>query len=241
MEDWNVEKETMKKYRHIFFDLDNTLWDFDRNSTEILHELYQKYELNLLGVSSPEFFISKYQERNAMMWEQYRHGKIDKDTLRNKRFELTFWDMGLDTEKVPVQMADDYLSNAPKKNHLFPEAKNVLEYLQKKYSLHILTNGFAEVQYIKMEAAGIAEFFDEVIISEHTGYKKPDANIFHYALDKTNARAGESLMIGDGLEVDVTGAMKAGWDAIYFNPLRIPHEEKITHEIFSLVELKEIL
>lgn len=232
----------MKKYSHIFFDLDNTLWDFDRNSSETLYELYAKYKLEDLGIKSPEHFIGKYQERNAMMWEQYRLGKIDKDTLRNKRFEFTFWDLGIEAvERISAQMSDDYVSAAPKRNHLFPDAFEVLEYLHEKYILHIITNGFHEAQFVKLDGTGIRKFFRNIIISEHVGYKKPDVNIFYYAVDSAKTKAEECIMIGDGLEVDVLGAQNAGWDAIYFNPKRIAHSEIITHEIAALAELKDIL
>ncbi len=231
----------MKKYRHIFFDLDNTLWDFERNSTETLHELYHTHRLNELGVSSPEVFIKTYQERNAMMWEQYRLGKIDKETLRNKRFALTFWDMGLDAELAPPELAEDYISISPKKNYLFPHAHEVLTYLHEKYMLHIITNGFQEAQYIKLDSADLSKYFAEIIISEHTGFKKPDVNIFYHSLEKANATAEDCLMIGDGLEVDVIGALNAGWDAVFFNPDKTQHNEKVTFEISSLDELKSFL
>src|SRR5438045_2954184 len=116
----------MKSYKHIFFDLDNTLWDFERNSMEVLEELYHKHKLNELGIPSAELFIKAYQERNVMMWEQYRLGVIDKTTLRNKRFELTFWDMGIDAALAPAELAEDYLLLGPKKNYLFPHAHEAL-------------------------------------------------------------------------------------------------------------------
>ena len=232
----------MKKYAHIFFDLDNTLWDFDKNSSETLMELYEKYKLSDLGIKTPEHFILKYQERNAMMWEQYRLGKIDKDTLRNKRFEFTFWDMGIEAvEQISAQLSNDYVSAAPKRNHLFPDAVEVLDYLHKKYVLHIITNGFHEAQFVKLDGTGIRKFFRNIIISEHVGFKKPDVNIFYYALDSAKAKVGECIMIGDGLEVDVLGAQKAGWDAVYFNPKKTEHKEVITHEIDSLSQLKNFL
>jgi len=231
----------MNHYKHIFFDLDNTLWDFERNSTETLRELYHTHRLDQLGVSSPEFFIRTYQERNAMMWEQYRLGKIDKETLRTQRFVFTFWDMGLDASLAPPALAEDYIRISPKKNYLFPHAHEVLAYLHQKYTLHIITNGFTEVQYIKLDAADLSKYFDEIIISEHTGYKKPDVNIFYHSAEKANAKPGECVMVGDGLEVDVIGARNAGWDAVYFNPNKIPHNEKITYEIVSLDELKNFL
>lgn len=231
-----------KQYKHIFFDLDNTLWDFDRNSRETLSELYDKFRLSELGIPSPEHFILKYQERNAMMWEQYRLGKIDKETLRDKRFEFTFWDLGIEAvETISKRISEAYVSSAPKRNHLFPDAVEVLNYLHKKYTLHIITNGFHEAQFVKLDGTGIRSFFKNIIISEHTGYKKPDINIFNYALRSAQAHAAECLMVGDGLEVDVLGALNAGWDAVYFNPRQDAHEESITFEITKLSELTSIL
>ena len=232
----------MKKYKHIFFDLDNTLWDFDRNSSETLHELYEKFRLADLGVSSPSYFIGKYQERNAMMWEQYRLGKIDKETLRDQRFRLTFWDMGMEEmEQVATRLAQEYVAASPKKNHLFPDALEVLEYLHGKYRLHIITNGFHEAQFVKLDATGIRKFFSHIFISEHVGYKKPDVNIFYFAMQSAGAEAEECLMIGDGLEVDVIGSQQAGWDAIYFNPKKTPHGQEKLVEIENLIDLKKFL
>ena len=188
----------MMKYRHIFFDLDNTLWDFDRNSHDTLVELYEKYNLSGLGVPSFEIFHEKYKERNAMMWEQYRLGKIDKAMLRDQRFSLTFWDMGLDAELAPKELPDEYLRLSPQRKHLFPHAHEVLSYLQDKYVLHIITNGFEEAQHIKLEASDLTKYFSEIIISEHTGFRKPDIRIFDYSSTRANAKPSECLMIGDG-------------------------------------------
>ena len=230
------------KYRHLFFDLDNTLWDFEKNSSETLMELYTKYKLNGFGIESPQLFIQKYQERNAQMWEEYRLGKIDKETLRNKRFEFTFWDMGVDiTTTISRGMAEDYVKTSPRKDHLFPEVLGILQYLEQKYSLHIITNGFHEAQQIKLDSTGIRKHFKRVFISEHTGFRKPDVNIFYYAQEETKAKTEECLMIGDGLEVDIIGARKAGWDTVYFNPKAIAHTEKVTFEIKNLNELKNFL
>lgn len=230
----------MNQYKHLFFDLDNTLWDFERNSTETLTELYYNFNLVTLGVTSLETFLEKYKERNAMMWDEYRLGKIDKATLRDKRFQLTFWDMGLDAETAPPELPGEYLRISPRKTNLFPHAHETLNYLSEKYTLHIITNGFVEVQEIKLAASDLAKYFSEVIISEHTGYKKPDVNIFNYSMNKSGAKPGECLMIGDGLEIDILGAQHAGWDAVYFNPMEIPHTERVTYEITSLDELKNL-
>jgi len=231
------------KYRHLFFDFDNTLWDFDRNSSETLHELYDKYKLNEFGIESAELFIQKYQERNAMMWEQYRLGKIDKETLRGKRFEFTFWDMGVEeeTKSIAALLSEEYVKISPKKDHLFPEVLDLLEYLEPKYSLHIITNGFHEAQNIKLDATGIRKHFKRIFISEHTGFRKPDVNIFYYAQEAVKAKTEECLMIGDGLEVDVIGARKAGWDTVFFNAKKIEHAETVTFEIQNLEELKRFL
>ncbi len=231
----------MKKYKHIFFDLDNTLWDFDKNSAETLHELFHKHNLTDLGVPSFEVFFDKYRSRNEMMWEQYRLGKIDKVTLRDQRFSLTFWDLGLDADLAPPALSEDYVLIGPTKNHLFPHAHQVLASLKEKYTLHIITNGFEEAQSIKLRSADLNKYFKNIIISEHTGFKKPDVRIFQYASESANANSSECLMIGDGLVVDILGAQEAGWDAIYFNPGKIPHEEKPTYEISSLDELNDIL
>jgi putative hydrolase of the HAD superfamily len=230
----------MKKYSHIFFDLDNTLWDFNRNSAEVLEELFHKHNLAELGVPSFEIFLDKYRIRNEMMWEQYRLGKIDKITLRDQRFSLTFWDLGLDAELAPRELSEDYIKISPTKNYLFPHAHEVLSYLKQKYTLHIITNGFEEAQHIKMKSADLTKYFTNIIISEHTGYKKPDMRIFHYAAEGASATADECVMVGDGIIVDVVGAMEAGWDAVYFNPQKISHSEKPTWEIFSLDELIRI-
>jgi putative hydrolase of the HAD superfamily len=230
----------MKQYTHIFFDLDNTLWDFESNSRDTLLELFEKHGLHKL-VPSFEFFHEKYVERNAILWEQYRMNKIDKETLRGKRFEFTFWDMGLDPELVPPGLAHDYSMKGPRKTKLFPEAKETLQYLSSKYRMHIITNGFEEVQHIKLKSSGIHHFFENIITSDEVGYKKPDLKIFEHALEATSSKANEVIMIGDGLEVDVAGARNAGWDTVFFNPLKMEHHQHVTFEISSLEELRAFL
>ncbi len=231
----------MKTYKHLFFDLDNTLWDFTTNSRETLLELFEKYALEKLGVPSFDFFHEKYVERNIMMWEQYRLNKIDKETLRAKRFEYTFWDMGLDPELVPEGIEHDYVMAGPRRNKLFPHAKETLQYLSLKYRMHIITNGFEEVQHLKLQSSGIDHFFENVITSDQVGHKKPDVRIFHHALEAASTQAHEVIMIGDGLDVDIAGARNAGWDSVFFNPLNLKHDEQVTYEISSLEGLKAFL
>ncbi len=231
----------MKKYTDIFFDLDNTLWDLDTNASETLLELYHKFNLIELGVPSFEVFFEKYKLRNEMMWEQYRLGKIDKITLRDTRFSLTFWDMGLDSELAPKELASEFIRIGPRKSKLFPHAHEVLTYLKEKYVLHIITNGFEEAQHIKLQSSDLTKYFKNIIISEHTGFKKPDIRIFQYSAESANASPENCLMVGDSLLVDVIGAQDAGWDAVYFNPAGTPHDLKPTYEIESLDLLKNIL
>lgn len=230
-----------KNYKHIFFDLDDTLWDFRTNSGESLRAIFQKYALDKKAGIRMEDFIIKYQERNIMMWEQYRLGAIDKTELRSKRFELTFWDMGIDSSLVPPGMAEDYLAHLSSLNSLFPHTHEILGYLHGKYSLHIITNGFPDVQHNKLKSSGIDNFFSSVFTSEIVGHRKPDVNIFLHALESCGANAEESLMIGDGLDVDIAGARNTGMDQVFFNPLRTPHTHEVTYEIYSLLELKNFL
>ena len=231
-----------KAYKYIFFDLDDTLWDFRTNSGESLRAMYQKYALDkTAGISSVDEFIFRYQERNIMMWEQYRLGAIDKAELRSKRFELTFWDMGIDSSLVPPGLSEDYLTHMSTRNNLFPHAQETLSYLSGKYSMYIITNGFPDVQYNKLKNSGISNYFSAVFTSEHVGYRKPDVNIFLHALQSSGASAIESIMIGDGLEVDIAGARNAGIDQVYFNPLKVPHQHTVTHEIQLLSELRNFL
>lgn len=231
----------MKKYKHLFFDLDHTLWDFETNAIDALTEVYHKYSLDKSGIPSPLVFIKKYLHRDAVMWEQYRYNRIDKDTLRNKRFEFTFADMGLDTSVVPPQMTNTYIQILSTKSTLFPFAHEVLSYLKTKYMLHIITNGFSDVQQAKMASAGLTDYFSEVITSDRSGYKKPNKKIFYYSLKKAKAKTKESIMIGDSLDADILSAKSVGIDQIYFNPKQTFHNEKITFEIKCLSELKKIL
>jgi putative hydrolase of the HAD superfamily len=229
----------MKKYKHLFFDLDHTLWDFDRNSKEVLHELFEKHSLNDHGISAEEF-ITHYIKINHEMWNLYHLNKIDRDTLRTIRFEKTFTHFKIKDQKIIGAFPDDYLQLLPSKKHLFPQATEVLSYLKNKYELHLITNGFEQVQFAKLNGSGLTEYFKEIIISEKTGYKKPDKEIFLHALLVSSADISESIMIGDDLEADIKGAINAGMDVIFFNPDNKTHEEKVAYEISSLVELTNI-
>ncbi|WP_316832653.1 YjjG family noncanonical pyrimidine nucleotidase [Pedobacter aquatilis] len=223
--------------KHIFFDLDHTIWDFDRNAEETLQELYNTYNLNKLGLNSCADFIATYTENNHQLWADYHLGKITKDFLRSERFRKTFIQMGIHPDAVPQQFENDYVNISPTKTNLFEGAENVLGYLKEKYTLHIISNGFKETTLTKMNLSGLNPYFNNVIISEDVGVNKPNPIIFEYALDKARALKEESIMIGDSLEADIYGAMNFGMDAIFFNPMKKEKPEEIKKEIIHLEEL----
>lgn len=223
--------------KHIFFDLDHTIWDFDKNAQETLHELYLHYKLEELGLASAEDFINTYTENNHRLWADYHVGKITKETLRAERFSKTFIQLGIHPEKIPHQFEDDYVRITPTKTNLFLGSEKVLAYLHKKYTLHIISNGFKESTLIKMEVCGLNSYFTNVIISEDVGINKPDKAIFEYALDKAKAKKQESIMIGDSIEADIRGAQDFGMKAIYFNPLNKELPEDVKWQISHLEEL----
>jgi putative hydrolase of the HAD superfamily len=231
----------MKQYQHLFFDLDHTIWDFDRNAKEALHELYLIHELESLGLSSADLFIETYTRNNHALWADYHLGKIDKETLRLTRFAKTFADLGMPLEVIPEGFEDAYVQLCPTKTNLFPHAHETLMYLQSKYTLHLISNGFRESTETKVSGTDLSKYFQHIIISEIVGVNKPDKAIFQYALDLSEAKKQESLMIGDSLEADIYGALNFGMDAIYFNPLNAPKPEDVPVQIQGLDELMRIL
>jgi len=228
----------MKK--HIFFDLDHTIWDFDRNAEETLNELYHTYRLDELGLKSCEDFISTYTQNNHQLWTDYHLGKITKDFLRAERFNKTFIQLGIHPDSVPHEFENDYVAISPTKTNLFEAAEEVLAYLQQNYSLHIISNGFKETTLTKMNLSNLNPYFENVIISEDVGVNKPNPQIFEYALDKAKATKAESVMIGDSLEADIYGALGFGLDAIFFNPTQKDKPEDVKQEITHLKELLQL-
>ena len=227
--------------KHIFFDLDRTLWDFEKNSHTTLLQLISHFNLIDKGVDTPESFIKKYKIHNTKLWGLYREDKIKKEELRSKRFLMTLAEYGIDDKNLAEQFGLAYIKQSPLQTNLFPFSHEVLSYLQNKYTLHIITNGFEEVQYIKLAAADLKQYFDVVVTSEKAGVKKPNTQIFEFALEQANAKAEQSIMIGDDLAVDVLGAEKVGMQGIYFNPNKKEHKLEVVHEIFCLSELMTLL
>lgn len=228
------------KYKHIFFDLDDTLWDFARNSRETLLELFEEYNLTTVGKQKidQQAFLSAYYPINYDLWKQYRENEIDHQTLRRVRFERLFEQLDIpDFKTLAHRFSKDYLGIAPTKPHLCPFAKELLDYLKGKYELHIITNGFPDIQSVKITSAQLENYFDVVVTSDSTGYKKPAPQIFEYALKEANASISESIMIGDSLEADIAGARNLSLDHIYYNPHQKQHEEEVQKEVNSLRDL----
>jgi putative hydrolase of the HAD superfamily len=223
--------------KHIFFDLDHTIWDFDRNAEETLMELFEHYNLQALGLNSPQNFIQTYTENNQFLWAEYHLGKITKENLRSERFRKTFIQLGVKPELVPHQFEDDYVRISPTKTNLFEGSEKVLAYLQQRYALHIISNGFKETTLTKMSLSGLNPYFKNVIISEDVGVNKPDKAVFEYALNKAGATKEESIMVGDSIEADVRGAQDFGIRAIFFNPLNREKPEDVLWQITHLEEL----
>lgn len=227
----------MKHITDIFFDLDHTLWDFEKNSALAFEKVLNKHNIN---VDLAEFLVH-YVPLNLKYWELYRKEEVTQTQLRYGRLKDTFdlLKYEIDDEKIDV-LSKEYIHYLPQYNHLFDGTIEVLDYLNDKYNLHIITNGFQEVQAGKMKNSNIEQYFKTITNSEMAGVKKPNAKIFEFALSLANAKKEHSIMIGDCIEADVQGALDFGIDAIHFNEhnLTIPnHIKQVSH----LIELKKYL
>lgn len=221
----------------VFFDLDHTLWDFDKNSEMAFDAIFKKNHPDVDTTS----FIEQYIPINQACWKLYQVDKISHEQLRYDRLKLTFVAIGYAISDEAIhQMAIDYIELLPENNFLFEGAIEILEYLHQKYTLHIITNGFAAVQDKKVKNSNIELYFKTITNSERAGVKKPHPIIFEHALDLANAKKENSIMIGDCIEADVRGALNAGFEAIYFNPNRLPVEKEIK-QVQYLLELKKFL
>ena len=221
----------------VFFDLDHTLWDFDKNSSLTFQKIF---ELNQVEVNMSEF-LSFYEPINLNYWKLYREEKIDKASLRYGRLNDAFLaiDKVIEKEKI-FKLSEDYITHLTSFNHLFENTIDVLEYLSVKYNLHIITNGFEEVQQKKLSRSNIEHYFKTVTNSEHVGVKKPNPIIFNYAIEVARTNVKQSIMIGDNYEADILGAHNIGMDTIFFNISNHSNEHKIK-QINNLIQLKTYL
>ncbi len=221
---------------HIFFDLDHTLWDFDTNSALAFDEIFKKDYPAIVTTA----FLEKYIPINQACWSLFQVDKITHEELRYQRLKQSFDAIQFHVSDSQIdQIAEQYIQLLPEFNHLFDDALETLSYLKERYELHIITNGFAAVQFRKMSSSNLSQYFKTVTNSEMAGAKKPNPIIFQHALQLANASKKNSIMIGDSMEADVIGALDFGMEAIFFNPNQIEVAENII-QINTLVQLKTI-
>lgn len=226
-----------KHKKHLFFDLDHTLWDFDKNSGFAFDAIFKNQGFDI----SLQDFLNIYIPRNQHYWKLYQVNQISHQDLRYYRLKDVFDALHFEvSDEIIHQLSDDYIKYLPEYNHLFDGAIELLDYLKPNYQLHIITNGFSEVQDKKLNNSNIGHYFETITNSELAGQKKPNPIIFDYALAIAKASKEESIMIGDSFEADILGALDFGIDAIFFNE----NKTEIKHDVYQvnhLLELKNIL
>ncbi|MBA6153710.1 YjjG family noncanonical pyrimidine nucleotidase [Gelidibacter maritimus] len=227
----------IESIKHVFFDLDHTLWDFDKNSALTFDKIFKKHKVEI-GLND---FLEVYEPVNLRYWKRYRNDEIDKIELRYGRLRDTFSEIGFVVDEILIQnLATDYIAHLSSFNHLFEGTLELLQYLQPKYQLHIITNGFEEPQLKKMNASAITSYFKTITNAEIAGFKKPNPIIFDFALNIAKAHPKESIMIGDNYEADILGALNVGFDAIFFN-YRNDQIEANIKQVKHLSQLKSYL
>lgn len=227
----------IKGITDIFFDLDHTLWDFDKNSALTFKKIFEIHNIDLVL----DDFLEVYEPINLKYWKMYREERIDKASLRYGRLKNSFDAIELFIEDNLIDiLSEEYIAHLPSNNYLFDGTFEILNYLEKNYQLHIITNGFHEVQHGKLRNSKIDSYFKTVTNSEMVGVKKPDPIIFEHALNLAKASANSSVMIGDNWEADIQGALNVGLDAICFNIHGIDLDKNIK-QITNLLELKAYL
>jgi putative hydrolase of the HAD superfamily len=230
-----------KQYKHIFFDLDHTLWDFEKNASETLRHLFNHFNFQQLKLFTLEQFLQAFHKVNRQLWSAFDNGKVDKSYIRAERFKIVSEQLKVSSDLFPAQLGELYLAQCPSKAHVMPFAHDILNYLKQNYVLHVITNGFNDVQLIKIESSRLTDFFHEIITADSCGYQKPHKQIFDHALKAADADHHECIMIGDNLATDIKGAKNAGIDQIFYNPYNLSYNERVTYEINCLSELKQIL
>ena len=230
-----------QRYKSLFFDLDDTLWDTAHNNKVCLEEIYTAYQFGSYYPSFEEFF-NTYMPHNLQLWAKYRNHEIDRNTLIIERLLYVLRPMGIHDESFAWKLNNDFLSRTATKTRLIDGALDLLEYLTPNYRLFILSNGFREIQSLKMQNSGLAPYFERIFLSEDVSIQKPHRKIFDYALKSSNSRRSESLMIGDSFEADIAGAQNARIDRLWFNPSHeVAKGEPPTFTVHSLAGIKEIL
>jgi len=235
-----ISENREKKYKVLFFDLDRTLWDYRSNSEQTLKDLVKKYAPQL--IEKFDEFLTIFYDVNESLWMEYRNGRLSKEKLSTQRFIDSFKQLGFDAEPFAEELSVDYITESPNKTRLFPQTIETLEYLKNAgYRMYLLTNGFVEVQKVKIKDSKLEPFFERMITSEEAGYQKPHEKIFEFALTIVKAEKADCLMIGDDLESDIEGARNFGIDTVFFNPAGLIHANTPTFEIRKLGELMMFL
>lgn len=234
----------VKHYEVLFIDLDNTLYDFSGNSDEAYRAVYALMEYDR-WFDSYEHYYSIFEEYNLKLWALYAKGEISKEYLNAERYAHPLRVVGVpEAEVLGARFWNEAMQRLPLGNRLMPHAREALEYLRPRYRMYILSNGFAELQARKMKSAGIAHYFDGVVLSEDIGINKPHPAIFEHALRMADVSEEKALMIGDNYEVDIEGALAVGIDQVFYNVGNItlpPGKPMPTYTILSLLELKGLL
>lgn len=230
------------KYKHVFFDLDHTLWDFNANAKSTLTDLYAFFELDKrIAVPFDDFYV-KYLYHNEILWDKYHNGLITAEELKWKRMWRTLLDFKIGDEPLSKQLSGKFLEILPTKTNLFEHTTGILDYLlEKKYALHLITNGFEKTQWSKINNSGLAKYFTHMITSEASNSLKPKKEIFDYAMSKAGASLKESIMIGDNLDADIQGAINAGMDCVFVNHINATAHIQSTYTVYHLKELELIL
>jgi putative hydrolase of the HAD superfamily len=230
------------KYKHLFFDLDHTLWDFDTNAKETMQDLFAHFNLTeTINVPFDDFYKS-YLHHNEILWANYHNGLITQEELKWKRMWRTMLDFKIANETLAKDLSAKFLEVLPTKKNLFPYTIEILNYLsEKKYALHLITNGFEKTQWNKLQTSGLDKYFTYVITSETSNSLKPKKEIFDYALAKANATIAESIMLGDNLEADIQGAINAGMDSVFVNHINASTNLEPTFTVTHLKQLEDIL
>lgn len=231
----------MPLYKHLFFDLDHTLWDFDTNAKNALEDIYIEFELQEKVTPVFDDFYKKYIYHNEILWDKYQKGAISADELKWRRMWRTLLDFKIGDEPLSKDLSMRFLDILPTKKELFPYTNEILHYLTgKNYQVHLITNGFEKTQWSKIRNSGLDKYINHVITSEGSNSLKPKKEIFEFALQKTKASLHESIMIGDNLDADIQGAMNAGMDTVFVNHINATTDIKPTYIITHLDQLEHI-
>jgi putative hydrolase of the HAD superfamily len=234
----------MGKIKHLFFDLDRTIWDYENNCNEVLSDLHSIYIANkTTRLIKAEDFIRAFHIENSILWALFTENKIDKEHLRKSRFYKALLAINIDNQELADLLEEQYLSTTPLKKKLMPGVIPVLEKLSADFDLHIITNGFEEVQNFKLKNCGLHQYFKKVITSDGANARKPNREIFDWALKEAGALVNESVMVGDDFEIDIFPAEKLGWKTIFYN---VHNQNKISHkentvEINSYLEFENAI